>query len=167
MTTLEQIKKEEVWEDVHGWEGYYLISNYGRIKAIRRQGSSGEIKEPRIGDTGYYQVWLSRPGFRKEYKVHRLVASVFVKNPELKPFVCHKDGDRLHNKAENLYYGNHSDNAKDREHHKREDLKEVIKRLDRIERKIDELPINELLDPNGSLLSTINDLSAQVYHLRK
>ena len=46
-------------------------------------------------------------------------------------------------------------------------MKEILERLARIEEKIDNLPINDLIDPNGSLLSTINQLSAELHHLRK
>ncbi|MDZ7879129.1 MAG: HNH endonuclease [Saprospiraceae bacterium] len=38
----------------------------------------------------------------KTLLVHRMVATCFIENPELKPFVIHKDGDLVNNKAENL-----------------------------------------------------------------
>lgn len=157
----------EKWYDIKGFEGLYQISNLGRVKSFKRQGSKGGIKAPRVGDTGYYQVWLSKPGFRREYKIHRLVAEVFIHNPDLKPFVCHKDGNKINNKSTNLYWGDYNDNAKDREKHKKDNIKEILERLERIEKKIDDLPINELLDPNGNLLSTINQVSAQLHNLKK
>ena len=68
----------EKWKNIIGYEGLYQISNKGRIKSVKRQGSKGGIKNYRIGDTGYYQVWLSKNQKAKEYKVHRLVGEVDV-----------------------------------------------------------------------------------------
>lgn len=50
----------------------------------------------------YQRVTLSYPPKIKQESVHRLIALAFVANPENKPFVNHKDGNKLNNKASNL-----------------------------------------------------------------
>lgn len=107
----------KLWKDIEGFEGLYKISKNGVIRTIKRQGSKGGFKKTRIGDTGYYQVWLSKPGCRKERKVHRLVAQAFIPNPDNKPFVCHMDGNKLNNKISNLYWGTPSENIADKVRH--------------------------------------------------
>lgn len=39
---------------------------------------------------------------QKMYYVHRLLAQTFIPNPENKPCVNHKDGNKLHNSLDNL-----------------------------------------------------------------
>ena len=47
---------------------------------------------------------------KKPQKVHRLVALAWLPNPENKPFVCHKDNNRLNNHVDNLYWGTIKEN---------------------------------------------------------
>ena len=58
---------------------------------------------------GYKQVFIRR----KNYKIHRLVAAVFLVNPDNKPLVCHKDSNPLNNDVSNLYWGTVKDNVRD------------------------------------------------------
>lgn len=44
------------------------------------------------------------------FKVHRLVAMVYIPNPENKPCVCHKDNDRMNPYYKNLYWGTYKEN---------------------------------------------------------
>lgn len=87
----------EVWRDIEGYEGLYQISNLGRVKAIK----NNTIRKPRIG-MGYYYLNLSKYGKKKTFKIHRLVASHFVDNPNGYPCVNHKDENKLNNNANNL-----------------------------------------------------------------
>lgn len=65
--------------------------------------------KPQPNGKGYLRVQIAK----KFYFVHRLVAEKFVPNPENKPQVNHKDGNKLNNKAENLEW---TTNKGNREH---------------------------------------------------
>lgn len=60
---------------------------------------------------GYLHVTLSCPdNITRNVMVHRLVATHFIDNPENKPQVNHKNGDKLDNRVENLEWVTDSEN---------------------------------------------------------
>lgn len=101
---------KEVWKDVIGYEGLYQISNLGRIKRLdklrierrRTYVVKEKIMKPNILITGYYYVNLYKNSKPKHKTIHRLVAQAFISNPENKPFINHKDGNKLNNCVYNL-----------------------------------------------------------------
>lgn len=46
------------------------------------------------------------------FKIHRLVATAFVPNPDNLPYVLHKDGDRTNNNYYNLVWSRTQSNQK-------------------------------------------------------
>jgi hypothetical protein len=52
--------------------------------------------KPHLKKEGYKEVCLQKNG-RKYITIHRLVAITFIPNPEDKPEVNHKDGDKSNN----------------------------------------------------------------------
>lgn len=96
------MEKREIYRDIPGYEGLYQISNYGNIKSLPRKRCKGCILKPYYPKNGYPHVMLSKNGIEKCYKVHRLVAEVFIPNPDKKPEVNHKNANKSDNKAENL-----------------------------------------------------------------
>ena len=84
----------------------YLISNTGLIK----NKLSGRILKLRNDKDGYLDVMLSKCGFKKRFKVHRLVALTFIPNPESKDQVNHKDGIKINNTINNLEWATKKDN---------------------------------------------------------
>lgn len=101
----------EIWKDINGYEGYYKISNLGRVKSVTRFVSSSRTnhKTQRAKEIvgwdnghGYLVVSLSKEGRRKNHYIHRLVAEHFVDNPNNYKVINHKDYDRTNNRCDNL-----------------------------------------------------------------
>lgn len=76
----------------------YAISNKGNIINVK----SGKRLNTRINAHGYKEIQLSTNGKRKNYRIHRLVAQLFILNTEKKPYINHKDGNKLNNTVDNL-----------------------------------------------------------------
>lgn len=95
----------EIWKDIIGYEGYYQVSNLGRIKNIN-------TKKILTGDTnniGYRRVTLYTPE-KKRFFIHRLVALHFCEGYQEDLVVNHKDGNKLNNCADNLEWVTRSEN---------------------------------------------------------
>ncbi|WP_342576005.1 NUMOD4 domain-containing protein [Paenibacillus sp. FSL M8-0142] len=93
----------EKWLPVVGYEGFYEVSNHGRVKRLSSSGTSKEkILKPQIQRDGYQRVTLSKKGQKKRMAIHRLVAIAFIPNPENKEQVNHENGNKLDNRLKNL-----------------------------------------------------------------
>lgn len=93
----------------------YQISNQGRIKSLPKYHYTihgGYITKEKIlkssinRETGYLSVHMHQ----KTYIIHRLVAETFIPNPENKPTVNHKDGNKLNNNDWNLEWATYKEN---------------------------------------------------------
>lgn len=102
---------EEIWKDIEGYEGYYQVSNLGRVRSVDRyvkhwQGGislfKGKIITGNDRTRKYKKVQLSKDGVSKGYYIHRLVAITFLPNPNNYPVINHKDEDPSNNCVENL-----------------------------------------------------------------
>ena len=93
------IMKKEYWKPVVGYEGLYEVSNWGRVKSLKF--GKERILKQSIRH-GYYIVCLSKNGIVKSYYVHRLVAEVFLPNPNNYKEVNHKDENKTNNVVTNL-----------------------------------------------------------------
>lgn len=110
----------EQWKDVVGYEGYYQVSNIGRVRSVDRivgscHGSKanrkGVIKKLDITNRGYSIVVLFFGNVSKGYLCHRLVAEAFIQNPNKKPDVNHKNGIKTDNRVDNLEWVTRSENV--------------------------------------------------------
>lgn len=97
---------KEEWKVIKGFEKYSVSTN-GRVKA-----RSGECLLPYKNEFGYLVVSLYSDHQKKQKKIHRLVAEAFIDNPEQKPQVNHKDGDKTNNNVENLEWTTQSENMR-------------------------------------------------------
>lgn len=116
----------ETWRPVPGYEGFYEVSDQGRVRSLDRvvtsKGSAkrvkGQVRRHNINWAGYHLVHLSREAQKQAVLVHRLVLEAFVGSaPEGKPFALHGNGDRADNRLENLRWGSQSENMMDSVEH--------------------------------------------------
>ena len=82
----------------------YDVSEDGIITRIVgcNQSKKGKVMKPWIDDEGYYKVELSNENGGKTYRIHRLIALHFIKNPDNLECVDHRNGIRTDNRIENL-----------------------------------------------------------------
>lgn len=105
---------QELWKDVSGYEGLYQVSNLGRVKRPCKRLLKGSICK-----NGYYRVTLWKDGKMSYKHIHRLVAMVFIPNPNNYPCINHKDEVKTNNNVDNLewcsyYYNNNYKDIKKR-----------------------------------------------------
>lgn len=102
---------EEIWKDIPNYEGFYQISNLGRVKSLdlfvntrnnNKRKRKGKILKQHNNGHGYLYVVLSKNNKQKRFYVHRLVANVFILNHNNLPEVNHKDENSLNNNVFNL-----------------------------------------------------------------
>lgn len=106
---------EEIWKKIDGYEGLYEISNFGNVKSIPRNGTqvkTEKILKKYITRCNYLVVVLSKQNKPKRIQIHRLVAKSFIPNPENKPCINHKDGNKHNNYVDNLEWCTYSENLK-------------------------------------------------------
>lgn len=110
----------EEWKDIKGYEGLYMISSLGRVKSLQPRGGNRNgmprkgkehILTPYISSTGYYKVSLVKNNKRSDKRIHRLLASAFIPNPNNKPNINHIDGNKLNNRIDNLEWCTQKENT--------------------------------------------------------
>jgi hypothetical protein len=116
----------EEFRDVLGYEGFYQVSDWGNVislvrltpdaieRGVRKAKQSlafGKNKQGRL------QVTLCKHGFTKRYQVHTLVLTTFG-GPCPEGLECrHGDGNHLNNRFDNLSWGTHTENMRDKQTH--------------------------------------------------
>lgn len=85
----------------------YSINENGEV----RNDVTGTIKKAYINkQNGYYMVDLYENNKSTKVTIHRLLAETFIPNPDNKPCVDHKDGNRQNNALSNLRWATFTDN---------------------------------------------------------
>lgn len=114
--SLKSIKLER-WVDISGWEDYYQISDFGRVKRKDRyiynyRSGYALTKEEILKQNecrGYLSVLLCKDGEKLRISIQRLVAINFIPNTENKPTVNHKDTNKKNNFWKNLEWATHAE----------------------------------------------------------
>lgn len=105
----------EEWRDIADYEGFYQVSNTGKVRSIEHHDRFGRLYPqvelmPATGRNGYLMLHLKAGGHRKMVLIHRLVARAFIPNPKDYTDVNHIDGDKTNNDVSNLEWCTHSYN---------------------------------------------------------
>lgn len=91
-----------VWKQIGDMQ--YSVSNEGMVRNDR----TGRILKGRVLPTGYVYVRLNP--VKKNFYIHRLVATCFIENPNANAEVNHIDGNKSNNCVDNLEWVTKSEN---------------------------------------------------------
>lgn len=111
---------KEIWKDIENFEGYYQVSDKGRVRSLDRiikgnRNSSyvrkGQLLSPIFNSEGYLSVNLTKEHQQKGMRINRLVAQAFIENPNNLPEVNHKDFNKQNNFVNNLEWMTTKENS--------------------------------------------------------
>ena len=113
---------KEIWKDIPNYEGYYQVSNLGRVRKYKTKKLRSifdekeelfKIRKQRVNCHGYYTIALVKLKEIKTFSVHQLVAMAFLNHVPcgMKLVVNHKNFDRLDNRVENLEIVSNRENS--------------------------------------------------------
>ena len=111
-----------IWKDIMGYEGYYQISDTGKIKRLPRNkrlvnGNYINLPEMELSintKVGFPCVALNKGGKQKVFTMHKLMGLHFIENddPSKKKEIRFKDGDNTNYLLDNIEWCTRSENLK-------------------------------------------------------
>lgn len=117
-----QSTDSELWKPVVGYEGYYEVSDHGRVRSLDRMDRRGYVRPGRMmklvsRETGHLWVGLCVSRQVKKRYVHALVLEAFVGLAPDGHVTCHNDGDEKNNRLSNLRWDTQRSNVQDEVRH--------------------------------------------------
>lgn len=117
------MQSTERWLPVVGYEGFYEVSDEGRVRSLRRSVPAkngrmqvvpgGVLKQSKLGNTPYLKVALCRDRTQTTRSVHSLVLEAFVGPRPEGMEACHGFGGQQDNRLVNLRWDTLSENNYD------------------------------------------------------
>ena len=100
--------EDEIWKDIPNFENRFSISNYGRVKNLKKN----VFRKPTKAKNGYLfiSLWNKNKKERIRLSIHRLVATLFLDNKG--ECVNHIDGNKQNNYYKNLEWCSLAENTK-------------------------------------------------------
>ena len=127
---------EEVWKDIPEYEGLYQGSNFFKVRSLCHYGKSKNnsvhfvnsktLNFTKDKSTGYLTVNLCKNGVTKKHFVHRLMAHLFIPNPENLPTVDHINRIRDDRKISNLRWASYETQRKNTTRKKKSPKKKIL-----------------------------------------
>lgn len=114
--------EKEIWKPIPGYEGYYKISNFGKVKSVDRyvlnsardnghaHHVSAKLKKSTINAMGYPCVTLCKNRRSIQVPIHKLLMEAFVPKPEGKSEIDHINTIKTDNRLSNLRWVTHKEN---------------------------------------------------------
>lgn len=88
------INDGEIWKDIEGTNGWYKVSNQGRIWSYK----TGRLLNPKPRKHNYVYVLIDG----KQLLLHRVIAQAFIPNPNGYNEIDHIDTNPFNNSIDNL-----------------------------------------------------------------
>jgi predicted XRE-type DNA-binding protein/predicted DNA-binding protein YlxM (UPF0122 family) len=102
--------ENEIWKDIPEFDGY-KCSSLGNIMSFKND-NNGKLLKQKANAYGYLSVTL-KGNDKKAYRrnVHRIVATLFIDNPNNYPIVNHKNNIKTDNNSSNLEWCTTAENT--------------------------------------------------------
>lgn len=151
-------KANEIWKDVVGYEGYYQVSNLGRVKSVLRKVNHRKwfrtideriLKQHANKDLHLRMALSKNDNNSKHYYVHRIVAQAFLPNPNNYPIINHKDENPFNNRVDNLEWCTHKYNINYGTRTERANIKRY--------KKVNQYTLDNKLIKEWESLTAVND----------
>jgi hypothetical protein len=95
-------KTKEIWKDIPNYEGYYQVSDLGRVKSLKRKGVRKDRFLVPTKFREYYYFSLMKDNKNKKIQISRILYSVFKGELKKDMVIDHIDNNPSNNSLGNL-----------------------------------------------------------------